>query len=234
MLISPGSPDISEGSARVRRYGLAAAGIVLVVAAVVAGAIRLDRQLRPPVQTVAVTGTAAASVAPRPASPQVAADVVGNVTAVSSSAASSSAASASAAPSLPSGVSVASSPLEREIEAAFLHYWDVRSQALLNLDGSHLSEVTAGVELTRDQQQIDDLKAQNRAIKVEINYRLAFVNSSQDSAELFDDSFNKSYYVATDTKQPQGSPGSGGPVKVSYVLQKLQGTWKVVDGSRPA
>src|SRR5437588_649952 len=43
-----------------------------------------------------------------------------------------------------SGFRVATSPLEQEIEQAYLHYWDVRTAAYLSLDTSQLGEVMAG------------------------------------------------------------------------------------------
>ena len=205
------------------RYPLVAGMLALAVALLLVGGWFAGQHFRGPVGNEG--GPAISSpAAPAVASPKVAAPAP--VTAVSPappSAATSPQASA---------FRVATSPLEKEIEQAYLHYWDVRSQALLTLDTSHLADVMGGAELTRDQEQVEQLKAQNQAVHIEVVHRLAFVNVGEDKAQLYDEYTNTSYLVDPVSKAALGSPGPGGIAKVSYQLEKTDGTWKVMDGAR--
>ena len=102
----------------------------------------------------------------------------------------------------------------------------------MSLDTSHLSDVMAGPELARDEKQIEDLKAQGKAVKVDIEHHIAFLRVSPDNAEIYDEYLNRSVYVDPATKQE--IPTNAPPVtaKVSYRLQKVNGTWKVIDGAQ--
>jgi hypothetical protein len=205
-----------------------AVGLVLlaVVIAVLAAAFLLDRQLRPRVGIEATATTPAlaqASTSPT-AAPSPTAPAAATLTA-----------QAAAVPTVvasPTGLPVASSPLEREIEQAYLKYWDIRSEALYNLDPRRLPEVMAGAELEREQQQVSELKAQGRAVKTDVEHRIAFVRVGEANAELYDEYVNRSYLIDAQTKQAIRTPGPGGTAKVSYRLQKIDGVWKVVDGQR--
>lgn len=122
--------------------------------------------------------------------------------------------------------------LAREVLKAYLHYWDVRTKAYYTLDTSRLHEVMSGKELQRDVEQIRQLRKQGRAIKPDIKHNPAVSIHSEAEAVVYDEYVNASLYVHADTKKviPTKEP----PVteKVSYVMRKLNGTWKVVDGVR--
>ena len=126
----------------------------------------------------------------------------------------------------------ASAALAQEVQQAYLHYWDVRSQAYLNDDGSHLGEVMAGAELDRGLQRIKSLQAQGRAIKVDVEHHPLLVSVSADKAVVYDEYLNRSLFidVATHEVLPTASPAI--TEKISYDLQKLDGAWKVVDGAQ--
>jgi hypothetical protein len=215
------SPDMPR--AWVRRYGLVAAGIVLVVAAVVAGALRLDRQLRPPLQTVALQGATAS--APTLASASAATDVVGanDNPSQAASAASASAASSSA---------VSMSPLAQEVQTAYLHYWDIREQAYLTLDASHLSDVMTGNELARAQKQIADMKAQNQAAKLQVDHHIAVAQVTSDHAVVLDEYVNRSVYVNPVTREEIPTSAPSETLSISFDMRKVDGIWKVDDGFR--
>ncbi len=203
--------------------GLALLGLVAVV---LVGAVLLNRQFGPRVgvePTPAVQTVAQGTAVPTPQSAPTAA--------AASTTAPATATPPAATATVPA-VRVATSPLEREIEAAYQKYWDVRAEALYTLDPSRLPEVMAGAELERERQQIEELKVQGRAAKIDVEHRIAFVKVAETRAEIYDEYINKSYLVDAQTKQPIRTPGPGGIAKVSYQLQKIDGVWKVVDGTQ--
>lgn len=202
--------------------------LVLLVAIILGGGLFLSRRGEPPVRTAtaapAVQPTAQTVPAPQGASvPPASASITANSPAGSSA--------SSASPSASLALPVASTPLEREIEAAYLHYWDVRSQAYLTLDTSHLSEVMAGAELDRALKQIADLKVQHRAVKIQVDHRIALVKVAPDQATVADEYLNKNVYVNTDTGQEPPTSDPPNTVKVAFQMTKSDGAWKVVDAS---
>jgi len=205
-----------------------AVGLVLlaVVIVVLAAAFLLDRQLRPrvgiepsPTMPVLAQASTPPTVAPSPTLP----------------AAATPTARAAATPMVaasPTALRVANSSLEREIEEAYLRYWDVLTQAYLNLDTSHLSEVMSGAELARQEQQIRDLQAQGRAAKLEVQHRIAFVQVSPDHAVIYDEYLNRSIFVDPVTKQELPTKEPPATEKISFEMRRINGSWKVVDGAR--
>jgi hypothetical protein len=197
---------------------LLALGLLGAVALLLVGGFFAVSQLRSTVGTRPAPSVAAPASPAVP--PAVAAPVVASPAPVT--------AAASAAPSLP----VATDPLTLEIEQAYLHYWDVRTQAYLNLDTSHLNEVMAGAELDRETTQINDLKAQGHAGKLDVEHHYLIASRAPDQAVVYDEYLNKSLYLDASTKQelPTASPPS--VEKISYDLQKTNGSWKVIGGER--
>lgn len=221
--------DSSRGDRQNRSQGRVGLTLLGLVVALLAGGFLLNLQLRP-------------SVGIEPASPASATTGVttagpGHSEAVVGAAAASTAKAAALAPTPEASLSqpqplVADSPLGREIEAAYLRYWDVRADALLNLDTSRLSEVMAGAELKREREQIAELKSQGRAARIAVEHCIVFLKVSGSKAELYDEYLNRSHLVSMETKQPIQQPGPGGVAKVLYRLEKTDGVWRVVDGTR--
>jgi hypothetical protein len=216
---------VRTGRGSGRPYWIVGLGLLALLVVVFLGAFLVDRQLRPGV-----------GVEPAPtAIPKVGTQFPagGNlVPTIQPTAISTALAVAPTGTPGLSGVRVADSPLEIEIEAAYRKYWEVRADALLNLNESRLSEVMAGAELERSRQQVAELKSQGRAAKIVVDHMLAFLQVSERQAQLYDYYTNRSYVVDAATKQPIQTPGPGGIAKVSYDLQKIDGVWKVVDGRR--
>ena len=202
--------------------GLALLGLVAVV---LVGAVLLDRQLRPRVgvePTPAVPAAAQTpSVLPSPTALTTASPTVGGV-----------AAAPTATATLPR-VRVATSPLEREIEDAYYRYLQVYSDAVLNLDTSRLSEVLDGEALRSVTEEVDDRKAKGRPLKVIEDDRLiAFVPVAETQASLIDEYTSRSVVVDANTKQPLPRTSPPTRIRQTYVFRKLDGTWKIVDGTR--
>lgn len=216
--------DVSTGPRR--PYWAVGLVLLAVVIVVLTAAFLLDRQLRPRVGIEATATTPALAQAATPPTAALSPTVP---------AAATPAAPAAAVPTVaasPTGLPVASSPLEREIEEAYLRYWDVLTQAYLNLDTSRLSEVMSGAELARQEQQIRDLKAQGRAAKLEAQHRIAFVQVSADHAVIYDEYLNRSIFVDPVTKQELPTKEPPATEKISFEMRKINGNWKVVDGAR--
>jgi hypothetical protein len=221
-----GTDTGSEAGASPRRpYWVVGLTLLGAIVLVLVGAVLLDRQFRPPVGREPTGGTQA-----------VARSTTAPMTSVPPTAAASStlpaATPATAASRAAPALRVASSPLEREIEAAYLRYWDVLRQAYLNLDGSKLSEVSAGAELARQEQEIRDLKAQGRAAKLDIEHRLTFVEVSSERAILYDEYQNGSVFVDPATKQELPTKQPPETERISFEMRRVDGTWRVVDGAR--
>ncbi len=132
----------------------------------------------------------------------------------------------------PTGVSVANSPLEREIEAGYLRYWDVLSQAYLNLDTSRLPEAMSGAELGRQEQEIRSLQAQGKAAKLDVEHRVAFPKVSQDYAVVYDEYLNSSVFLDPITKKERPNTAPVATEKISFEMRKVDGVWRVVDARR--
>jgi hypothetical protein len=105
-------------------------------------------------------------------------------------------------------------PLEEEIVAAYLHYWDVRMRAYHDLDTSELGTVMAGDELAREEDGIREMRSQGHAglLDIDHNFRLLHL----------------------DPVTKRGIPTNEPPatVKISFQMKRIGGVWKVVDGAR--
>jgi hypothetical protein len=222
------SPTPEPAAPRFWRIGLLLLAGVLVL---LLGAFLLDRQLRPRVgveplpasNATAPPGVATAARTQAPGSQPGAGTTTGP-----------QATAGTGTPSPATGASspVASSPasLQREIETAYLRFWEVRAEALFIPDASRLPEVMAGPALDREREQIDQLRARGQAAKLVVEHHIALRSAGPTTAVVYDEYVNKSYLVDAQTKEPVGTPGPGGIAKVSYVLEKIDGSWKVVDG----
>ena len=217
MQVSEMSSGPGSSGPPLRHSLLLATGLLLVVAVLLVGGLFAGRHFRSTVGTQPAPSIAAVA---SPAAPAVVAPAVVASPAVSPA--------ASAALSLP----VATDPLTLEIEQAYLHYWDVRTQAYLELDTSHLGDVMAGAELDRETKQITDLKAQGRAGKLDVQHHYLIASRASDKAVVYDEYSNNSMFI--DAKTGQEIPTSDPPIteNISFDLQKIDSTWKVVDGER--
>jgi hypothetical protein len=122
--------------------------------------------------------------------------------------------------------------LLEEVDTAYSKFWDVRTEAALNVDVSRLPEVADGAALEREQQQIGDLQARGVAAVIEGDHDVGLLSLSQDEAELYDEYVNRSFLIDPVTREPVGAPEPEETVKVSFRLRKLEGVWKVVESER--
>jgi hypothetical protein len=137
-----------------------------------------------------------------------------------------------AVPPTPTAVPIPTD-LRHEIEDAYVKYWRVRADAALTLDPSHLPEVAAGDHLEQEREEIAQLQAEGRAAKVIVDLQFRVVQATDTTATVYDDFKNFSYAVDKNTKAPLVEPPRTAEIHVvSFELQKIDGVWKVVDGTR--
>jgi hypothetical protein len=118
--------------------------------------------------------------------------------------------------------------LVAEVTAAFENYWNIRIQALLDLDETHLAEVMGGDHLRVIAQRIEELRSQNRAVRTDVDHDIHVLDVSTNGAHVVDDYISNSVYVDAATREPLSEPASD-ELRVLYRLEKSDGTWKVVD-----
>jgi hypothetical protein len=118
--------------------------------------------------------------------------------------------------------------LAAEVGMAYERYWQVRAEALLQLDKSHLSETMGGDHLVSTSQLIDELLSENRAIQTSVDHDYQVIQATNESAQVFDDYLSSSFYVDPKTQAALTKPASD-ELRVLYQLKQSDGVWKVVD-----
>jgi hypothetical protein len=118
--------------------------------------------------------------------------------------------------------------LAAEVSLAYEHYWQVRADALLHLDKTHLTEAMEGDHLASTSHLIDELRDENRAIQTSVDHDYHVIEATNTSASVFDDYLSSSFYIDPVTLAPISQPASD-ELRVLYRFQQFDGVWKVVD-----
>jgi hypothetical protein len=121
--------------------------------------------------------------------------------------------------------------LAEQVGTAYQAYWRVRSQALLELDPSHLSEVMDGEYLANFQSRLNDLQTQNRAIRTQVNLNYTVVQANSLQAIVQDRVEDESFYIVPGTLDPITQPAKD-LTFIEFKFQSIEGIWKVVDSVR--
>jgi hypothetical protein len=131
---------------------------------------------------------------------------------------------------VPPGANPSPSPTSTDVrvqsEQAYLHYWDVYANSMLNLDASRLPDVLAEAALQNHRQQVEAQRTKNQPvrIRVEHDYRITVV--STDAVSIEDNYRNHSVRLDPKTMQPvEKDPDER--VRATYTLKKVNGIWKV-------
>lgn len=221
----PGDGVTNEPGRR-RPFWVVGLALLILVVAILGGAFYLNGRLRP-------------SVGVEPVPPSPSAGEFGFATASPAFAQRTPTSSTVTPPAqveAPSSTVVATETVvagsKVAVANAYLHYWDVYDGALLSLDPTHLNEVMAGQELSRVQQQIDDLRSQNHAVKSDIEHHFVVVSVNSSQADVQDQFVDKSYLVDATSKRPLQTPSAGQTETIACHLQSYDGTWKVVSVAR--
>lgn len=123
---------------------------------------------------------------------------------------------------------------EAAVLNAYTRYWQVYSQAIFDLDESHLIEVMTGPRLDRAHDEIRALMAKGQAVKIVVTNQPQIASIQGDTAVLIDMYQNGSYVIDAGTKQPITGAGTPNVLKDAVTLQRVDGTWKVRDTVRQA
>lgn len=210
-------PEAATGTdlTRVRPpFWVVGVALLALVLALLSGAVLLDRRSRP---RVGIEPTTAISA-------------VAEATALATH---SGASPTSSTTSSSSGQSTVSIETERQIEEAYRTYLRTYSEAVSRLTTNRLHEVLDGRALQLVTDEVNDLKARGRPVQiVEDERTIAVANVTETSATLIDEYTSRSVYINPTTMQPM--PRSGPPTRVrqSYEFRKINGAWKIVDGTR--
>ena len=86
--------------------------------------------------------------------------------------------------------------------------------------------------MSRQEQEVSDLRAKGRAAKLEVDHHIAFASVSPEHAVVYDEYLNRSVFVDPVTKQELSTNAPPETEKISFELQRISGTWKVVDGAQ--
>ena len=121
--------------------------------------------------------------------------------------------------------------LVAEVSRDYENFWRVTSQALLELDTTHLTEVMDADYLTNITNRISELRTEGRAIKTHVLLNYSVLKASSASAEVFDALEDDSVYVKIGTEDPLSDP-TADQLRITYELRMLDGVWKVVDSVR--
>jgi hypothetical protein len=127
--------------------------------------------------------------------------------------------------------------LDEEVRTAYLHYFDVRDQALYTNDATGLDDVVEGPLLAALEQTIADQQAQGEALVVDIRHQYSIVHiegDPDDEVAVVDYYKDLSYSVDATTHEPlpgqtiPSSPDEAPQVNVVYRLRNIRGVWKVI------
>jgi hypothetical protein len=121
---------------------------------------------------------------------------------------------------------------EAEVIAAYLRYWDLYAEAVLNLDHSGLIGAASREELQQVQEEIETLRAQGVALRVVIEHRPTVIELTATTATVFDEMTNNSFFVDPETHEPPEGEGSGETLVDTFFLEKVDGQWIVVRSIR--
>ena len=225
--------------------------VAAVLAVVLVGALALglfaNRNLRSPVAVEPTSAPIAASTAaartvqsaaaipptatvvPRPPTVEPTAVQAPLVTATPMSAQVST--TATPAPLAPSPAATprptVSPEIAAEVAVAYEHYWQVRAEALFDLDTSHLDEVMADDHLAAAQELVGQLKSEGRAIRTDVSHNYAIVQGNATEALIIDDYVDRSTYLDAGSRETLTKPTNGSLLE-QYRLRKIDGVWRVI------
>lgn len=121
---------------------------------------------------------------------------------------------------------------EADVVAAYLRYWDLYAEAVLNLDHSGLIGAASDEELQQVQEEIETLRAQGVALRVVVEHRPTVIELTATTATVFDEMTNNSFFVDPETHEPPEGEGSGETLVDTFFLEKVDGQWIVVRSIR--
>jgi hypothetical protein len=230
-------------------WGLVAAGLGGLLLLALGLGLYANRYLRPQVQVMPTPlAVAAATSAPPPTftptanlAPAPTSLVVATAAAPTVAAAATLPATTPPATTPPATTPPAASPttvatprptvspeLANEIGDAYQTYWQVRAEALYDLDSSRLPTVMAGEHLAAVEDRINELRAEGHAIETDIDHNYAIFEASDEDAKVVDTYADHSVYIDAQTHEHLTTP-TGEKLNEVYIMDKTDGIWRVID-----
>jgi hypothetical protein len=238
------APDTpSEGVKYVRLpWPLVAGGLLGVLAVALAIGLFANRYLRPQVGVDATSIAISAPTTPTiaPAAPTVQVPVApatappSTQTPVVGFPPTSTSASSTSPPATPVPVTAVATPrptvnpqIAAEVADAYQYYWQVRAEALLDLDTSRLDQVMAGDHLASAEELVAQLRSESRAIQTDVNHNYAVIQGGPTEALIIDEYTDNSIYVDITSHQTL-TQSVHATVREQYRMNKIEGSWRVV------
>jgi hypothetical protein len=131
-------------------------------------------------------------------------------------------------PSSPTPLPTVDPTLAQEVGEAYVTFWQVRSDAFLNLDPTHLPDVATGDYLDVLTRGVAELRGQGRAIKTQVSLNYRVVQALNEMAIVIDRVQDDSFYVNPDTQAPLTEPAND-LLSLQVKLVHDNGQWKVVE-----
>jgi len=122
--------------------------------------------------------------------------------------------------------------VEQAIWQAYEEFWDMRSNALSQLNVSLVEPRMAGPALDRERVAIDQMRADGQAYMADIEHRAQVLEAAADEGVVYDPYLDRSYYVDVASKQRIGGDADPKTIEIAYRLQPVDGVWKVTDAVR--
>lgn len=133
---------------------------------------------------------------------------------------------------LPTATATASLQPEDEVLTAYEAYLEAYREALLQLDDSLADTVATGEERQRIRQEINTMRSQGVALRLVTTHNPVIIDITANSAVVFDESIDNSFFVDAVTKDPPVASGSGERLQQTFYFEKVDSTWLVVRGVR--
>jgi hypothetical protein len=115
-----------------------------------------------------------------------------------------------------------------EIEQAYLRFWDVWTQANLELDPSLLDEVATGEALAALMESVEGQRARNQPVRIRVEHNYEIVIVDESTASVDDSYINHSQRLDPETMEPiEDDPNV--QVRKTHTLRKVNGQWKVAE-----
>lgn len=133
-----------------------------------------------------------------------------------------------ATPSIQPSLSPSPESLDAEVEQAYLKFWQVWTQANLELKPALLNDVATGEALAALRDQVTAQRDMEQPVRIEVEHHYETLVSAPDFASVEDTYINRSVRLSPETMEPIESVRDT-RVRKSHTLRKVDGIWKVAE-----
>jgi hypothetical protein len=123
-------------------------------------------------------------------------------------------------------------PLVRSLLAGYLHFWDVRSRALVTLEPAPLGEVMAGPPLQAELNAIQNLRGRNQQQRVDVDHAITPLWATEEEGAVVDTLVDRSVLTELDATPEPTSAVQSHTYRMAYRLRRTERGWQIVDFAR--